>query len=107
MEYEFQVEQDLLQLANQSRQRAGAPTLVLDTGLSAAARIHAQAMLEAKQLSHQFTGEPTLVHRLAATSRLQLDQAGENVALDYSAARRTRTSHAFTPASREPAQPGL
>jgi uncharacterized protein YkwD len=86
LEYEFQVEQDLLQLANQSRQRAGAPRLVLDTGLTAAARAHAQAMLEANQLSHQFTGEPTLVQRLAATSSLQLDQAGENVALDYSAA---------------------
>jgi uncharacterized protein YkwD len=86
LEYEVQVEQDLLQLANQSRQRAGAPTLALDTGLSAAARTHAQAMLEANQLSHQFTGEPTLVRRLAATSSLQLDQAAENVALDYTAA---------------------
>ena len=85
VENEFQVEQDLLQLANQSRQRAGAPTLVLDTGLTAAARAHAQAMLEAHQLSHQFSGEPTLVQRLAATSSLQLDQAAENVALDYSA----------------------
>jgi uncharacterized protein YkwD len=86
LEYEFQVEQDLLQLANQSRQRAGAPRLVLDTGLTAAARAHAQAMLEANQLSHQFTGEPALVRRLAATSSLQLDQAAENVALDYTAA---------------------
>jgi len=85
LEYEFQVEQDLLQLANQSRQRAGAPSLVLDTGLTAAARTHAQAMLEAHQLSHQFSGEPTLVQRLAATSSLQLEQAAENVALDYSA----------------------
>ena len=85
VEYEFQVEQDLLQLANQSRHRAGAPSLVLDTGLTAAARIHAQAMLEAHQLSHQFSGEPTLVRRLAATSSLQLEQAAENVALDYSA----------------------
>ncbi|HKV80706.1 MAG TPA: CAP domain-containing protein [Candidatus Sulfotelmatobacter sp.] len=85
VEYEFQVEQDLLQLANQSRQRAGAPSLVLDTSLTAAARTHAQAMLEAHQLSHQFVGEPTLVQRLAATSSLQLDQAAENVALDYSA----------------------
>ena len=85
VEYEFRVEQDLLQLANQSRQRVGAPTLVLDTGLSEAARIHAQAMLEANQLSHRFSGEPTLVERLASTSSLQLDQAGENVALDYSA----------------------
>ena len=85
MEYEFQVEQDLLQLANQSRQRAGASSLVLDEGLSAAARSHAQAMLEAHQLSHQFSAEPTLMLRLAATSTLQLDRAAENVALDYSA----------------------
>jgi uncharacterized protein YkwD len=85
LEYEFQVEEDLLQLANQSRQRAGAPSLTLDTGLTAAARTHAQAMLEAHQLSHQFSGEPTLMLRLAATSTLQLDQAAENVALDYSA----------------------
>ncbi len=84
-EYEFQIEQDLLQLANQSRQRAGAPVLALDSGLTAAARGHAQAMLDAHQLSHQFSGEPSLVQRLAATSRLQLDQAAENVALDYSA----------------------
>jgi len=82
---EFQVEQDLLQLANQSRQRAGAPSLVLDSGLAAAARAHAQAMLEAHQLSHQFAGEPTLMLRLAATSTVQLDQAAENIALDYSA----------------------
>jgi uncharacterized protein YkwD len=84
-EYEFQVEQDLLQLANQSRQRAGAPALTLDSGLTAAARVHAQAMLEANQLSHQFSREPSLVKRLAATSTLPLDQAAENVALDYSA----------------------
>lgn len=85
MEYEFQVEQDLLQLANQSRQRAGASSLVLDSGLTAAARAHAQAMLEAHQLSHQFSGESALMQRLVATSNLQLDQAAENVALDYSA----------------------
>lgn len=84
-EYEFQAEQDLLHLANQCRQRAGASRLVLDSGLTAAARAHAQAMLEAHQLSHQFAGEPTLMLRLVATSTLQLDQAAENVALDYSA----------------------
>jgi len=84
-EYEFQVEQDLLQLANQSRQQVGAQKLVLDSGLTSAARTHAQAMLEARQLSHQFAGEPSLVQRLAATSSLQFDQAAENVALDYSA----------------------
>jgi uncharacterized protein YkwD len=82
---EVQVEQQLLALANQSRQQAGASPLTLDARLSQAARIHAQAMLEARQLSHQFDGEPALPQRLAATTDLQLDQEGENVALDYDA----------------------
>ena len=86
VESETQVEQDLLQLANQSRQQVGAGPLTLDTGLSQAARIHALAMLEARQLSHQFSGEPALPQRLAKMTKLQLDQEGENVALDYSAA---------------------
>jgi uncharacterized protein YkwD len=84
-DYEFQVEQQLLALANQSRRQAGAPLLTLDPGLSQAARIHAQVMLEARQLSHQFDGEPTLPQRLATATQLQLDLAGENVALDYDA----------------------
>jgi len=83
--FELQTEQQLLALANQARQQAGAPPLTLDSGLSQAARTHAQAMLEARQLSHQFEGEPSLPHRLAATTSLQLDQEAENVALDYSA----------------------
>jgi uncharacterized protein YkwD len=83
--YESDAEQQLLQLANQSRAQAGAPPLSLDSGLSQAARVHAQAMLEARQLSHQFDGEPSLAKRLAATTSLQLDQEGENVAFDYSA----------------------
>jgi len=82
---EIQTEQQLLVLANQSRQQAGAPPLTLDAGLSRAARIHAQAMLAARQLSHQFDGEAALPERLAAKTSLQLDQEGENVALDYSA----------------------
>lgn len=82
---ELQTEQDLLMLANQSRSQAGAPPLQLDSGLSQAARIHAQAMLDARQLSHQFQGEPSLPSRLAASTRLQLDQEAENVALDYDA----------------------
>jgi len=67
--FELQTEQQLLALANQARQQAGAPPLTL----------------EARQLSHQFEGEPSLPHRLAATTSLQLDQEAENVALDYSA----------------------
>src|SRR5215467_6144167 len=73
---ELDVEQQLLVFANQSRHTAGAPPLRLDEGLSQAARIHAQAMLEARQLSHQFNGEPSLPQRLAATSTLLLDQEG-------------------------------
>lgn len=84
-EYELQAEQDLLQMANQARVKIGAPILALDPGLTAAAREHAQAMLAARQLSHQFAGEPTLVQRVAAMTTLQLDQEAENVALDYSA----------------------
>jgi uncharacterized protein YkwD len=84
-DYDSQTEQQLLALANRSRQQAGAPPLSIDTGLSQAARIHAQAMREARRLSHQFDGEASLPHRLAETTQLQLEQEGENVALDYDA----------------------
>jgi uncharacterized protein YkwD len=83
--YDFQTEEQLLTLANQSRRQAGAAPLTMDVGLSQAARIHAQAMFEARRLSHQFDGEPSLPHRLAAITQLQLEQEGENVALDYDA----------------------
>jgi uncharacterized protein YkwD len=84
-DFDFQAEQQLLELANQSRAQAGAPSLTVDSVLSRAARIHAQAMLEAGRLSHQFDGEPSLAQRLAAATRLQLDQEGENVAFDSDA----------------------
>jgi uncharacterized protein YkwD len=63
----------------------GAPPLQFDESLLSAARAHAAEMAQQQQLSHQFSGEPTLPHRLAATSALHLDRAGENVALDSSA----------------------
>jgi uncharacterized protein YkwD len=78
-------EQQLLVFANQSRRQAGAPPLTIDPGLSQAARIHALAMLKARRLSHQFDDEPSLPQRLAATTQLQLQAEGENVALDYDA----------------------
>ncbi len=84
-DFEVQSEEQLLVLANQSRQQAGAPPLRLDKGLSQAARTHSLAMLEANKLSHQFGGELSLSLRLAAATDLQLDQEGENVALDYDA----------------------
>jgi uncharacterized protein YkwD len=85
-DYDSAAEQVLLGLANQARAQAGAPPLALDTGLSQAARIHAEAMFSARQLSHQFPNEPSLPQRLASATRLQLDQEGENVAFDFDAA---------------------
>ena len=83
--YDFDAERILLDLANQARARAGAPSLTLDTGLCQAARAHAEAMFAARQLSHQFVGEPSLPQRVASATRTQLDQEGENVALDFDA----------------------
>jgi uncharacterized protein YkwD len=85
-DYDSAAEQVLLDLANQARAQAGAPPLALDNGLSQVARIHAEAMFAARQLSHQFANELSLPQRLASATRLQLDQEGENVALDFDAA---------------------
>ncbi|MGA8215590.1 MAG: CAP domain-containing protein [Candidatus Sulfotelmatobacter sp.] len=84
-DYDPEVEQELLDLANQARAQAGAPRLTLDAGLCRAARAHAEAMFAARQLSHQFEGEPSLPQRLATATPRQLDQEGENVALDFDA----------------------
>jgi uncharacterized protein YkwD len=81
--YDFQAERLLLELANQSRAQVGAPALALDAGLCQAARAHAEAMFAARQLSHQFDGEPSLPKRLGNATRAQLDQEAENVALDF------------------------
>ncbi len=83
--YDVDAEHLLLDLANQARSQAGASALTLDAGLSRAARAHAQAMFAARQLSHQFKGEPSLPQRLIAATHMQLDQEGENVALDLDA----------------------
>jgi uncharacterized protein YkwD len=76
-----EAEQQLLDLANQARAQAGVPPLSRDEGLTDAARVHAQAMVSEQQLSHQFAGEPSLAQRLAQSTTLHLDRAGENVAL--------------------------
>jgi uncharacterized protein YkwD len=85
-DYDPQAEQLLLYLANQARAQFGAPRLILDAGMSRAARLHAGTMVAERQLSHRFEGEPSLPQRLAAATRTQLDQEGENVAFDFDAA---------------------
>jgi uncharacterized protein YkwD len=84
-DFDPQAEQVLLDRANQARAQAGAPRLSLDAGLCQAARAHAEAMFARRQLSHQFDGEPSLPQRLAMATPEQLDQEGENVALDFNA----------------------
>ncbi len=81
-----EAERQLLELANQARAQAGMPPLTLDAGLAEAARAHARLMFEARELSHQFAGEPSLPQRVAAATQTLLDQEGENVALDFDAA---------------------
>jgi uncharacterized protein YkwD len=85
-DYDSAAEAMLLDLANQERSKVGAPALRLDSGLTQAARAHAEAMLAAGQLSHQLASEPSLPQRLAAATRTQLDQEAENVAFDFDAA---------------------
>jgi uncharacterized protein YkwD len=79
--YDAEAERALFDLANKARSQAGAPPLQMDDGLTQAARAHAAAMAAQQQLSHQFDGEPSLTHRLAANCALHLDQAGENVSM--------------------------
>ena len=76
-------EQQLVQLINRERARADLPSLKLDDRLREAARKHTVRMAQARQLSHQIPGEPTLSQRLAATN-LRFDNDAENVAYDYS-----------------------
>jgi uncharacterized protein YkwD len=86
-DFDSDAEQVLLDLANQARAQAGAPSLTLDAGLCKAARAHAEVMFAARQLSHQFDGELSLPQRLGTATHTQLDQEGENVALDFDAAK--------------------
>jgi uncharacterized protein YkwD len=85
-DFDPQAEQVLLALANMARAQAGVPRLTLDAGMNRAARAHAEAMFAARRLSHQFEGEPSLQQRVAASTHTQLEQEGENVALDFNAA---------------------
>jgi hypothetical protein len=78
--YDPNAERDLLVLANDARAQAGLAPLQADAGLTEAARAHAQLMAEQGRLSHQFSGEPSLLQRITAESDLHMDRSGENVA---------------------------
>lgn len=78
--WEIDAERQLLDLANADRARAGLTPLKIDEGLVHAARAHAARMAAQDQLSHQFSGEPSLTDRISSNSALHLDRQGENVA---------------------------
>lgn len=82
--YDGYAERQLFDLANEARLQAGVPPLQQDDALTQAARAHAEAMANQQQLSHQLPGEPSLEQRLAATSALHVDRAGENVSYSTS-----------------------
>jgi uncharacterized protein YkwD len=79
--YDPRAEEGLLELANRIRGKEGLPLFEMDSDLTKAAREHASAMVVHQQLSHQFPGEPGLAQRLAAKSKLFLQEAAENVAM--------------------------
>src|SRR6266851_3187441 len=79
--YDAEAERQLLEMANADRVHAGLPPLRMDDGLVRAARAHAAEMASQNQLSHQFSGEPSLPQRLAASSTLRLEREGENLAM--------------------------
>lgn len=80
--YDKGAEDELLGLTNRERTQAGTAPLRIDPGLTEAARAHALAMAQRRELSHQLKGEPALLQRVAASTSQHLDTAGENVALD-------------------------
>lgn len=77
-------EQEIVRLVNAERAKAGLPALTVDERLTRIAREHSQLLLANRRLSHQFSGEPDLRHRVIA-SGLRFDASGENVGFDASA----------------------
>src|ERR1035437_1888857 len=93
-------ENELLEAVNQSREPAGVPPLRRNQNLRVAALAHARRMVVSERLEHQFSGEPSLLERIAQVSpmgspggspvvspktgglndALKIDRAGENIA---------------------------
>ena len=72
-------EQQLFDLVNQERQRAGLQKLKWDYHLAEAARAHTELQVQQRTLSHDFPGEPPLDQRIADRGA-RFSTVGENVA---------------------------
>ncbi|MGZ4895419.1 MAG: CAP domain-containing protein [Candidatus Angelobacter sp.] len=74
-----QREQQLLNLVNHEREKAGLNKLEWNDRLAQAALAHSKLLAENRDLSHQFSGEPLLQERVGET-RLRFNSVAENVA---------------------------
>ena len=75
-----QPEQEIFRLTNQDRAAQGLQALQWDPALAKAASAHAQLMVQQKQLSHQYPGEPGLTER-AAQADAHFRAIAENIAM--------------------------
>jgi hypothetical protein len=80
-QFDSQAEQQLVQLLNQERARAGLPALEVEYHLTQAAQAHSALMAQTKKFSHQVDDEPKLSERLAATG-IRFDADAENISYD-------------------------
>jgi uncharacterized protein YkwD len=74
-----QREQQLFDLVNRERQKAGLNKLEWSDRLAQAALAHSRLLAENRDLSHQFPGEPVLQQRVGGTG-LRFNSVAENVA---------------------------
>lgn len=74
-----QREQQLFDLVNREREKAGLNKLEWNDRLSQAALAHSRLLAENRDLSHQFAGEEPLQQRVGATG-LRFNSVAENVA---------------------------
>jgi uncharacterized protein YkwD len=74
-----QREQQLLDLVNHEREKAGLQKLEWNDQLAKAALAHSKLLAQNRDLSHQFPGEPPLQERVGSTS-LRFNSVAENVA---------------------------
>src|SRR5438270_3430468 len=74
-----QREQQLFDLLNHEREKAGLSKLEWNDQLAEAALAHSKLLADNQDLSHQFPGEPILQERIGAT-KLRFNSVAENVA---------------------------
>lgn len=78
-DYDSAVERKMFDLVNQERTKRGIPALQWSDQLQQSARKHTNNLADHQQLSHQFSGEPMLSGRIAATG-FHFSASAENVA---------------------------